>query len=230
MDQPRPIVVLAHGFMRRLANIRGWAEHFVSHGVTTVVVSFCNSSWLSGNHDRNGEDLIAVVDAVLEGGPNRSVVYGGFSSGGLAALLAAQADERTIAYLGLDAVDSAGLAASALGIEVPLLFLFGEPSACNADGNMVAARPGGPAEIALRIPFATHCDFENPYDAGCESLCGANLPREAAEEIRTNIKALATAWIVTHARDGADRPLGQEVIRDLLDRRIVLELTAHNAP
>ncbi|MFU8887739.1 MAG: hypothetical protein ACNA8N_03950, partial [Trueperaceae bacterium] len=57
-------VVLAHGFLRDLASMRGWAEHLASHGVPTAVVSFCNSSPFAGRHDRNAADLRAVADAV----------------------------------------------------------------------------------------------------------------------------------------------------------------------
>ena len=79
----RATVVLAHGFLRNLATMRGWAEHFASHGVPTAVVSFCNSTPFDGRHDRNAADLRTVADAVRA--PGGGVLYAGFSAGGLAA-------------------------------------------------------------------------------------------------------------------------------------------------
>jgi hypothetical protein len=88
------------------------------------------------------------------------VLYAGFSAGGLAAYLAAGSDPRASAYLGLDAVDSGGLAlARNADFRVPALFLMGEPSSCNAKNNG---------------------HFLDPYDPRTESVCGKVLPPEAA--------------------------------------------------
>jgi pimeloyl-ACP methyl ester carboxylesterase len=200
-------VVLAHGFLRDLATMRGWAAHLASHGVSTAVVSFCNSTPFAGRHDRNAADLRAVADALRATGSG--VLYAGFSAGGLAALLAAADDPSTVALLGLDAVDSgaggrpgdgaAGLADGATGLAVPALFLVAEPSACNADGNMLPVAARIASATVLRIPNATHCHFEDPYAPLCERLCGRVDPPEAADAIRTTIRALATAWVLAYA-------------------------------
>jgi pimeloyl-ACP methyl ester carboxylesterase len=190
-----PLIVIAHGFMRDLTAMRGWAEHWSARGHRTVAVSFCNSSWLNGRHDRNAEDLAAVADLLTS--PGTPVLYAGFSAGGLAALLAASADPDAVGYLGLDPVDSGGLASGILTLDVPGLYLYGEPSSCNADSNMVAAMPdttGPAARLALRVPFATHCDFESPYDEACSRICGSVEPEAVETEIRATIKSLATAW------------------------------------
>jgi pimeloyl-ACP methyl ester carboxylesterase len=194
-------VVLGHGFMSDLASMRGWAEQWASHGVQTAVVSFCNSSWVSGRHDRNAADMIAVADLLLDSrGPRGAVIYAGFSAGGLSALLAMDSDPRAVAYLGLDPVDSGGLAMGARNIEAPSLFLFGEPSSCNAANNMEQFLPR--TAVAFRIPYATHCDFQNPYDMDCERFCGSVAPAVTAAAIRKTILGLATAWIVDHGLDG----------------------------
>jgi len=200
-------VVLAHGFLRSLASMRGWAEHFASHGVPTAVVSFCNSTPFAGRHDRNAADLRAVADAVRA--PGGGVLYAGFSAGGLAALLAAADDASTVALLGLDAVDSgrggpssadgAGLADGASGLAVPALFLAAEPSACNAEGNMLPTAGRIAAASVVRIPNATHCHFEDPTAPACERLCGRVEPPEAADAIRATIRALATGWVLAYA-------------------------------
>jgi len=189
-------VLLAHGFLRDLRTMRGWAEQWASHGVRTAVISFCNSTPFAGRHDRNAVDLRALADALQP--TDGRVIYAGFSAGGLAALLAAADDPRTAAYLGLDAVDSGGLAARATGLDRPALFLSAEPGACNADANMLpTAAVIAPARV-LRMPNATHCHFEEPYDALCERLCGRVEPAAAAEAIRTAIRALATAFVLEH--------------------------------
>jgi pimeloyl-ACP methyl ester carboxylesterase len=200
-------VVLAHGFLRGLASMRGWAEHLASHGVPTAVVSFCNSTPFAGRHDRNAADLRAVADAVRA--PGGGVLYAGFSAGGLAALLAAADDPASVALLGLDAVDSGGagrpsdgalgLATNATGLAVPALFLAADPSTCNADGNMLPVAAQIASAQVVRVPNATHCHFEDPYAPACERLCGRVEPPEAADAIRATIRALATAWVLSYA-------------------------------
>jgi pimeloyl-ACP methyl ester carboxylesterase len=202
----RATVVLAHGFLRNLATMRGWAEHFASHGVPTAVVSFCNSTPFDGRHDRNAADLRTVADAVRA--PGGGVLYAGFSAGGLAALLAAYDDPGAVGLLGLDAVDSGrggrpgdggqGLAGGATGLTVPALFLAAEPSSCNAGGNMLPVAERIDLAEVVRLANATHCHFEDPYAPVCERLCGRVEPPEAAEAIRMAIRGLATAWVLAY--------------------------------
>jgi pimeloyl-ACP methyl ester carboxylesterase len=194
-------VYLAHGFQRDLTHMRGWAKLWASYGVRTVVMSLCNSSLVAGNHDRNAEDMRALASA-LGGGP---VIYAGFSAGGLAALLAATADPRAIAYLGLDAVDAGNLAApAARTLKVPALFLLGMPSDCNANGNMAPFVPSIPVAAAARIRATVHCSFEDPSDSACSALCGTVEPAQAAQESGSVIHALATAWILDRALGSAE--------------------------
>lgn len=193
-------VVLAHGFLRNLASMRGWAEHLASHGVRTAVVSFCNSTLFAGHHDRNALDLRAVADALPA--PEAStarVLYAGFSAGGLAALLAAAEDPAAVAYLGLDPVDSGGLAAGATEWQGPALFLFAEPSPCNAEGNMRPFADRLASARVVSVTHATHCHFEDPYASACERLCGRVDPPEAALAIRDAIRSQATAFVLQHA-------------------------------
>jgi pimeloyl-ACP methyl ester carboxylesterase len=190
-------VMLAHGFLRDLRTMRGWAAHLSSHGVATAVVSFCNSTPFAGRHDRNAVDLRALADLLQPA--DGAVLYAGFSAGGLAALLAAADDPRTVAYLGLDAVDSGGLAARAAALAAPALFLLAEAGACNAESNMAPVAGAIAAARSVRIPYATHCHFEDPYAPLCERLCGRVEPSEAADAIRATIRSLATAWVLEHA-------------------------------
>lgn len=217
-DRAAVTVVLGHGFMSDLTRMRGWAEQWASHGVRTAVVSFCNSTWVSGRHDRNAADMIAVADSLLDSqGARGGVIYAGFSAGGLSALLALDSDPRAVAYLGLDPVDSGSFARGAQNIEAPSLFLFGEPSSCNAASNMEQFLPR--TAVAFRIPYATHCDFQNPYDMACERFCGSVAPAATAAAIRNTILGLATAWIVSHGLDGDAGPMSVDAtLVDELER------------
>jgi len=59
---------------------------------------------------------------------------------------------------------------------------------------MMPVMPDGGRKIALQVPYATHCDFENPTDAACARVCGSVAPPTDAR-IRRTIGALATAWV-----------------------------------
>jgi dienelactone hydrolase len=192
-------VVLAHGFLRDLGTMRGWARHLASHGLRTVVVSLCNATPWDGRHERSAIDLRHVADA-LRPPDGSGVLYAGFSAGGLAALLAASDDPGARAYLALDAVDSGGLAARGRW-SGPSLFLMAEPSSCNADSNMVPIARTIAPEGVIRIPNATHCHFEDPFDPLCAWVCGRVEPTAAHDAIRDTVRSLATAWLLRHAAE-----------------------------
>jgi pimeloyl-ACP methyl ester carboxylesterase len=185
------MVIIAHGFARDLTRMRGWAEQWASRGIPATVVSFCNSKFYNGYHDRNGADLVALAGLL---GVER-VVYAGFSAGGLAALIAASTDPRTVAYLGLDAVDSGELASAFPAPAAPACFLFGEPSSCNAEGNMVAPASRISGALLYGVSHASHCHFELPYDAACERFCGGVEPDFVSDRIVDAVVVAATAWI-----------------------------------
>ncbi len=202
-------VILAHGFQRSRDTLRGWAAHWAGHGVPSVAVDLCNSTWLAGHHDRNAEDLQAIANA-------RQVtrrLYAGFSAGGLTALLAAEQDPAAIATLALDPVTTRRFAERLQGPQSPRLLLFGQPSLCNAGNRALAAlQPATPEpshglahELILRIPHTSHCQFEWPQDNGCARLCGQAQPLELARQHTLTLRAVATHWVLRQAR-GNERP------------------------
>jgi len=167
--------------------------------VPTAVLTFRNSTPFAGHHDRNAEDMVALAHALTKG----PVVYAGFSAGGLSAYLAAASDPRAVAFLGLDAVDSGGLALAAEPqFAVPALFLMGESTSCNAKNNMLPAIPGRDGVTALRVRDALHCYFQDPWNDACEAVCGKVVPAEAAELIAETIRTLATAWVLERTGAG----------------------------
>jgi hypothetical protein len=187
------MVILAHGFMRDLSSMRGWAALWASYGLRVTVMSLGNSTWFNGRHDRNAVDLQLLARSIHNG----PVLYAGFSAGGLAAFVAAGRDERAVAYLGLDPVDSGSLAAdNRHRLTVPALFLLAEASSCNAKNNILEAIPERSGLTTVRVQHAIHCHFENPTDSACESVCGRVEPPEAGERITARIRSLATAWVL----------------------------------
>lgn len=200
-DPAAVAVVWTHGFLRDGRSMRGWGELAASHGLRSVVVATCASTPFSGRHDRNAADLRAVAAAVL--GPAAPVVYAGFSAGGLASLLAAAADPRAAGALGLDAVDSGGLAAGAGELAAPSLLMFGDPSSCNAQASLrpVAERLAGARVVPLA--YATHGDFELPHDPLVDRLCGRAEPAAFREALRAAIRGLAIGWLLERAAAAA---------------------------
>ena len=181
-------VVIGHGFMRSLERMRGWAELLASRGIPATVISFSNSSWFGGNHDRNADDMRLVANTLFGG----TRAYMGFSAGGLSALLAAAADPLAWAYVGLDPVDSGGLAAAAIATlrtrNIHHEVLLAEPSACNAQSNMLDALSTVGLSFVM-VDGSTHCHFEHPYDPNCEALCGRSVPSELQDVLVARIRA-----------------------------------------
>ncbi len=185
-------VLLAHGFKRKLKHMRGWAEYWQAQGIDTTIMSFCNSSWFNGHHQRNADDLIALATELGIEAP----VYAGYSAGGLAAYLAAYSDKRARGFLGLDAVDSGDLAMATVGaLSAPALFISAAPSMCNARGNFSDIVSRYSVEQSIHLPQATHCDFEWPFDKRCSLVCGRGDKDKRAETHET-IRRTATEWVL----------------------------------
>ncbi len=164
----RTLVVLAHGFLRRKERLADLARTLAAAGIETVAVDLCNMRPWVGNHARNGFDLIQVADHLRA----LRVIYAGFSAGGLAALVAARADPRTLGALTLDLVDAQGLGHLLVqGFKRPIIGLFGDPGSCNAYGNGLKTLSGAVQARIERISGASHCDFESPTDWLCRAIC-----------------------------------------------------------
>ena len=193
-----PLIVLAHGFQRTMSSVRGWAQHWASHGLPVAIPSLCSSSWLNGRHSENAEDLRAL--AALEG--KGSVIYAGFSAGGLAALLAANDDPASLAYLGLDPVNSGGIGSRRIGqFQQPALVMLADPGACNARQNISPILERMANSVVRHIEDSTHCHYERPNDRLCEVVCGKVRPEAYAAQLRATIAIVATAWLLKQNDD-----------------------------
>ena len=83
---------------------------------------------------------------------------GGYSAGGLSALLCAARDARVRAVALLDPVDSGGLGEAELGnLTAPASWSWSEPSTCNAFGSAEDLHAAAPApKRGLDLIDATH--------------------------------------------------------------------------
>ncbi|WP_216644830.1 alpha/beta hydrolase [Candidatus Thiodictyon syntrophicum] len=199
-------VILAPGFLRDRRHLSGLARALADQGIPAVTLSQCSRPW-DGAPVRNALAMIAVARRLGA----RQVVYGGFSAGALAALIAGRLDPHTRGALALDLVDQAGLGVGmARALDRPLLGLAGDPAACNAHNNglkVFAASPGG---RVARIRGAGHCDFESPTDWLCRAVCSDGDRGSAARRAAIIAAAVAAvADLVGLARPGADPvPIG----------------------
>ena len=192
-DRPTasPPIILTHGFMRNLHTLTGWGTQLSARGFRVVLMSLCNSSWLSGRHQANANDLVAARQHL---GFN-AVIYGGFSAGGLSAYIAALNDPSSAGYIGLDAVDSGNLALnSPAPLQVPALFVTAPASVCNADGNFEQVMSSLPSHDTVALTQANHCAFEMPNDRRCNWICGRLSEAETVAAQQQIISAVAN-WL-----------------------------------
>lgn len=196
-----PPVIWSHGFARSRAYHTEAARHAASWGLLVVTVDLPSPY---GGHEENGQflakDLLPAALDRAEAGERWAFV--GHSAGGLASVLAA-AEVGAGAVVGLDAVDYDDLGRDAArDVTAPTLRLVGEPSACNASGNGRDWSLGG-TDWLVEVPGASHCDFEDPTDALCTVVCGAE--DSGRQDV---VGEYATAWLVHQLLGGADGWVG----------------------
>lgn len=191
-------IAMAHGFLRSKENMKGWGDWLASRGYEVAIPSFIHSSLLGGNHDKNGRDLKDLAYTLWPGEPH---LYGGFSAGGLAAVIAASEDVLAAGWFGLDPVDSGSLAKPAvekiISRGLPAILLFAEASSCNAKNNFLAPwmDSGGKPDAVVRAPGTVHHAFEDPYDPGAEGLCGVMVPAESPQTVRDWLRVRLWTWL-----------------------------------
>jgi pimeloyl-ACP methyl ester carboxylesterase len=178
----RDAVILAHGFTRSRDSMAGHAAAFARSGVWAIVPDL---PYLMDSRDnaRALRDLIDALRAGVVGEPLERFVLVGFSAGGLAALLAADAP-GVVGYVGLDPFDRPGGVGleAARRLEIPVWLLRGPSAGCNAYAIAEPWVEALPNLVVDRVlAEASHCDFEDPTDRLCEFVCGrADPARQAA--------------------------------------------------
>lgn len=112
-DAPYPTVILSPGFSIPAANYNSYAQRLASHGFVVVAQTYRSA----GNHPQNRDDTVKLVSWLLApSGPDAARLAGrvdpmrigatGHSLGGKVTFLAAAADPRIVAALGIDPVNS----------------------------------------------------------------------------------------------------------------------------
>ena len=165
--------MLGHGFLRDQDRLVALSRALANAGIRTVTLNFCNMQPWNGNHQANAADMRNLA---AELNRDSDIIFGGFSAGALAAVLAS--DQRTRAIYLLDFVDQSNLGATALAsLGVPLSGLHGPPSDCNANNagklaieDYLATRKNITTSYEL-VERASHCEFESPSNWLCKLVC-----------------------------------------------------------
>ena len=200
--EPAPLVIVAHGFMRRRRNMSGWGRHLASEGFVAAVPDLPARS----DHARNSR-FISELRAHLCASDSWSrridpsrVGLMGFSAGGLATLLSAAGDPGPAIWVGLDPVDHNGAGAEAAPrVKCPAVVLTAEPSACNAHGNARDIIAALPHCEHFRVAGAVHVDAEWPTDWMGQAACGRSTDERSSEFRRRATAALREALAIPPA-------------------------------
>jgi hypothetical protein len=179
-----PLVIIAHGFLRRRYNMYAWGQHLAKEGFVTVVPDL--PSW--SDHARNGHFLsdlrtyLCTDESLGQHIDPSRVGLMGFSAGGLATLLSAAGDPSLVIWIGLDPVDWQGIGAKAAPlVKCHAVVLTAEPSACNAHGNARDIIATLPRCEHFHIVGAVHVDAEWPTDWKAQVLCGRSTHEKRSE-------------------------------------------------
>lgn len=194
MNNPVPLVIIAHGFPRHRHNMSGWGRHLAQEGFVAAVPEL--SAWV--DHTRKSRFISDLIAYLCASDPWRQQIDSsriglmGFSAGGLATLLAAAENPQVAIWIGLDPADSRsiGVKASA-SIRCRTVVLAAEPSTWNTQGNagdIVAALPR--CEY-FKVVGAVHVDAEWPTDWLAEAVCG-----RSTEEKRSEFRWRATKALI----------------------------------
>lgn len=192
---PRALAVVAHGFTRSRAQHVVLAERLAEAGFLVAVPDLPHAV----RHEANADAIVALVAAIVAEHKLDTVpvVLIGTSAGGLASLLASDRVPRLALWVGLDPVDAFGQSRStARSLRAPAVVLRAPSGACNVSGSARRIAAWLPhRRMERRIADASHCDFEDTTDWGCESICGpADATRQAlivSETVRVAREAVA---------------------------------------
>lgn len=196
-ERGEALVILVHGFARGQGNMAGWASHWASWGAEVITPDMCRLGTFNTDHPTNGRHVAALVKELADGRPT---IVAGHSAGGLAAVLGAS-ESNVDGVLLLDPVDNDDLGVKAAGgIAAPIGALYGEASACNAQGNGTEMAEGKGDSARWRVDTSDHCHFESPTDGLCTGFCRRGQPNNDA--IDEALRRLSTSFIVW--RSGLD--------------------------
>lgn len=238
---PYPLVIISPGLTISRGQFRGYADRLASHGVLVVL----QSARSEANHAQYRDDTGKLIDwllaptgadaAKVQGRADRDRIgVAGHSLGGKISLLAAAADPRIKAALGIDPVDG-GLGMQPMALDVvdkirlpagvPLAFLGETVSKrggmpCAPEGQNYEALYGKAAAPAFALTFvgAAHNDFVDDF-AGCLTcgFCpGGTAPRTRTRDLAIKYVTAYFLWSLRGLSAYADYLSGAEMSRDII--------------
>ena len=221
-----PHIIFAHEFVSTHDYLLNLSQHYASWGLKVATMNQLHSSLIDNDPIQDAEDLILLSNQVFGGG---DVIYAGYSSGGLRALIASALDTNTVAFFGLDIVDLEALGQSySQGLNIPIFGLAGESSSCNSQSNGTGIYNEAENSKLLRITEADHCDFQSPNSFICTFLCENENNLFSSEEINLLIKNLSTAFLIWKTSINLDGEVwwtnGSEVYDSLMTNNSISEL------
>lgn len=191
----RGTVILAHGFLRDRHSMSALARELADRGALVIVPDLP----FLADAPANATALAGIVIDVRAGrfGPvPAKTVFIGYSTGGLATLLATVRAPGISGWIGLDPVDRAGEGLHAAArVSPPAVMLRAAPDRCNAYANSYAWGSFLPRLMRdTLVEGATHCDFDEAADPVCAANCGAADPQRQAA-IRAEVAATVERWL-----------------------------------
>ncbi|MBI3205995.1 MAG: alpha/beta hydrolase [Myxococcales bacterium] len=224
-----PVILIGHGFQLPAKQYNGYADRLASHGFIACTVDF--PAGFSPNHAAAAQDMSGALDWVLvqsatAGSPLQGKVdinqigVMGHSLGGKVSVLAAKADVRFKAVLGLDPVDAAtGCtdktlcpdASDTLPQPIPTAFLgetldaTGSFQACApaADNYQTFFAKAGAPSVEVTLNGANHMSFIDDVGS-CGLTCSfcnkATLPQADALAVA---RAYSVAFFARYLRGQA---------------------------
>ncbi len=192
---PRGTVLLAHGFLRDRQSMSALAGELAERGALVLVPDLPFLADPVANATALSTIVIDVRGGRFGPVPARTVLIG-FSAGGLTSLLAAARTPGISGWIGLDPVDRAGEGLhTAARVSAPAVILRAAPHSCNAWANSHSWGSFLPRLMRdALMESATHCDFQNPGDPVCSTVCGAPDPQRQAA-IRAEVAAAVDQWL-----------------------------------
>ncbi len=193
-------VMLGHGFLRNQDRLVALSRALANAGIRAVTLNFCNMRPWNGYHEVNARDMRQLAEALDR---SEDIIFGGFSAGALAAVLAADAGTRALFVL--DFVDQADRGKQALAtLDIPIIGLHGPSSACNAQNQGKQAISqylldhGSDTDNYQLVADASHCEFESPSNWLCEITCADDDSVQQNQQTREQIIEQSIQILKTH--------------------------------
>jgi len=197
------VAIVAHGFARSRVRHRDLGRALAEAGVTAVIPDLPNVMDHWGNGDAVVE-FVRKLEAGQLGVPpveRPRLVLIGTSAGGLATLLAAAKTPGLAGWIGLDPVDRTGTAVDAAAqLTSPAVVFIGGDSPCNLFGSGRSIARAVPRLLRRTVySDASHCDFEDPTNNLCRTLCGGSSSemqqRVRGDTVRAALEMLGNAHV-----------------------------------